>query len=144
MVIADRGGPGLTRRAAAAWVLAAVLALVAGCAPPPETSPAELVAEAETYDGHEVTVGGAVVAFDVDDGATHPHVVLEDRDANRIELLPTEVAEPYTGSAVEVHGIFEFSPDEGRRIHVEEIVEVGAGSSVDRPPLVRCAGPRAV
>ena len=95
----------------------------AACGPPAETSPAELVAEAETFDGHEVTVSGAVVAFDEDDGASRPHVVLEDADANRIELLPTDEAQPYAGSAVEVTGKFEFAPDEGRRILLEEITE---------------------
>lgn len=106
--------------------VAVLVVLVSGCGPPATTSPAELVAEAETFDGHDVTVAGAVVAFDAADGASRPHVVLEDRDANRIELLPTEELQPYAGSAVEVSGTFEFSPDQGRRILVEDVSEVGA------------------
>ena len=117
------GGRGSAHRAALCVVVGLLVLLGAACGPPSQTSPAELVSEAETFDGHEVTVSGAVVAFDEDDGASRPHVVLEDADANRIELLPTDEAQPYAGAAVEVTGTFEFAPDEGRRILVEEITE---------------------
>lgn len=117
-------------RSRARWALAALLASLAlvgaGCGSPVDTSPVELAAEAEAFDGRDVTVQGSVVAFDADDGASRPHVVLEDEDANRIELLPTDEMLPYAGSAVEVTGTFEFATDQGRRILVEDVTELAA------------------
>lgn len=113
----------LARLRATGAALALLLALaLAACAPTPETSLAELVADAETYDGHEVVVTGVVVAFGEEDGASRDHVVLEDAESNRVLLEPAEAVAPHEGASVEVRGEFSFSPERGRRIRVADVV----------------------
>jgi hypothetical protein len=75
-----------------------------------------------------VTVRGTVVAFDAEDGASRRHIVVEDEASNRVELLPTSVAEPHVGRTVEVTGTFTFDPSRGRAIEVADI-EVAGGDA---------------
>ncbi len=99
-----------------AWVL-----VLAACQGGGEVALADLARDAESYEGEEVTVRGTVVAFDAQEGATRRHIVVEDEDSNRVELLPTSAAEPHVGATVEVTGIFTFDPSRGRAIEVSAI-----------------------
>lgn len=121
--------PGQRRRASRATVATALVAavLAVGCGGPRAVSLAELAFEMERHDGDEVVTQGVVMAFDGQDGAPERHVVIQDAQMNRVELIPRERAEPYLGSTVEVAGDFEFDPDRGRRLHIDRIDELGPG-----------------
>lgn len=109
------------RRSAALRALTAaalVIALGAGCGPP-SVSLAELVTEQRTYDGEEIVVRGVVI--DVDQEGVRRHAVIQDQNANRVEVAPFEKAKPHVGSIVEVTGEFEFDPNRGRVLHVDSI-----------------------
>ena len=82
---------------------------------------AELVVNHEGYDGRRVETAGVVRRFGAVDGATQLHYVVEDQQANRVAIVPNNVAERYTGQQVRVVGSFRFSEQEGRRIEIERI-----------------------
>ncbi len=109
------------RGAPAALVALLVALVLAGCGGPQTVPLAELVADAEGYDGQQVITSGHVLEFDADDGALERHFVLQDSAANRVLLLPLEAAEEHGGALVEVLGQFEADEVQGRMLHVEEI-----------------------
>lgn len=111
-----RGRHPATWPALTAVVLLGVLG--AGCGPS-NVAVAELVTDHEAYDGEEIVVRGVVVDIDRDD--VRRHAVVQDQNANRVELAPFEEAEPHVGSIVEVTGEFEFDPDRGRVMHIDSI-----------------------
>lgn len=82
---------------------------------------AALVAKQENYRGRVVQTSGVVRRFGEAEGATRLHYVVEDEEANRVALLPNEVAERYTGQEVVVVGSFRFREEEGRSIEIEHI-----------------------
>jgi hypothetical protein len=82
---------------------------------------AELVADQDDYDGRRVETAGVVRRFGEADGATRLHYVVEDQQANRVAILPNDVAEPHTGRQVVVVGLFRFSEGQGRSIEIERI-----------------------
>jgi hypothetical protein len=82
---------------------------------------AELVADQDDYDGRRVETTGVVRRFAEADGATRLHYVVEDQHANRVAIVPTDVAEPHTGRPVVVVGLFRFSEGQGRSIEIERI-----------------------
>ncbi len=104
-------------------VLAVLAVASAGCAP--DVVPLEdLAVEMQEYDGEEVTTHGVVAEFDEDDGALEHHYVIQDGDANRVQLVPDDAAAPHVGDMTEVVGTFEFDPDRGRLLHIESIEPV--------------------
>jgi hypothetical protein len=90
---------------------------------PTETSVAELVAKQEDYVGRLVETRGVVRRFGPEEGATRLHYVVEDKEANRVALVPNDTAAPYTGQEVLVVGSFRFSEQDGRNIQIERIEE---------------------
>lgn len=109
------------RWAAALRALAAAALLVAlgtGCGPS-TVSLADLVTEQHTYDGEEIVVRGVVI--DIDQEGVRRHAVVQDQNANRVEVAPFEEAEPHVGSIVKVTGEFEFDPNRGRVLHIDGI-----------------------
>lgn len=106
-------------------LLASAASLVAGCSDdsedPARTSLAELVAEQENYEGRRVEIVGVVRRFGKAEGATRLHYVVEDQQANRVALIPNDVAERYAGQEVVVVGSFKFSERDGRSIQIERI-----------------------
>lgn len=88
---------------------------------PVEATLAELVAKQEDHDGRLVQTGGLVRRFGEAEGATRLHYVVEDEEANRVALVPNDIAERYTEQEVVVVGRFRFSEEEGRSIEVERI-----------------------
>lgn len=116
------GSPCRRGRRPATWPALAVVALLgvlgAGCGPS-NVAVADLVTEHEAYDGEEIVVRGVVVDIDRED--VRRHAVVQDQNANRVELAPFEEAEPHVGSIVEATGEFEFDPDRGRVLHLTSI-----------------------
>jgi hypothetical protein len=106
-------------------LVAACLAVTLSACGTPTVSLSELALEAEQYDGHDVVAHGVVQEFGAADGATERHFVIQDAEATRVRLLPDEAAEPHVGSAVTVTGEFEFDPERGRLLHVEDIERAG-------------------
>lgn len=100
-------------------------ALLAGCSNdsgrPVGASLAELVADQDDYEGRRVETAGVVRRFGEGEGATRLHYVVEDQRANRIAIVPNDVAEPHTGRQVIVVGLFRFSEGQGRIIEIERI-----------------------
>lgn len=120
----DGASCGRSRWAAALRTLAGAVLLVAlgaGCGPQ-SVSLAELVTEQRTYDGEQIVVRGVVI--DVDQEGVRRHAVVQDQEANRVEVAPFETAEPHVGSIVKVTGEFEFDPERGRVMHIESIEPV--------------------
>lgn len=102
-----------------------LVALVAACGGPRTASLADLTWEMEDYHGDEVRTSGVVIGFDESDGALEEHYVIQDADANRVKLLPAEVAQPFAGRTVTVSGAFEYDPERGRLLHIETIEPAG-------------------
>jgi hypothetical protein len=106
-------------------LLVSVGSLFAGCGDDPGTpvrvTLAELVAKQEDYEGRRVETAGVVRRFGEAEGATRLHYVVEDQQANRVALIPNEVAEPHAGHEVLVAGPFQFSERDGRTIEIERI-----------------------
>lgn len=102
----------------------ALVLLLAACGGPRVVPLSELAHNADSYDGRRIIAHGVVMEFGDDDGDIERHYVIQGPDVNRVQLLPTEAAESYVGSVVEVVGEFEFDPDRGRLLHVESIEEV--------------------
>lgn len=106
-------------------LLASAGPLFAGCGNgsggPVRASLAELVAEQEDYADRQVETVGVVRRFGETEGATRLHFVVEDRQANRVALIPNDVAERHVGQEVVVVGSFQFSERDGRSIEIERI-----------------------
>ncbi len=100
----------------------------AGCsdkpAGPVRATLAELVADQEDYEGRRVETAGVVRRFGDAEGATRLHFVVEDEQANRVALLPNDVAQRYVGQDVVVTCSFRFSERDGRAIEIERIKRV--------------------
>ena len=94
-----------------------------GSGDPVRASLAELVAEQDDFAGRRVETVGVVRRFGEAEGATRLHFVVEDRQANRVALIPNDVAERHVGQEVVVVGSFQFSERDGRSIEVERIEE---------------------
>lgn len=119
------------RRFAGHASLLVLLVLLGACGlfGPESVQLRELAIHAEDYDGTTVETVGLVREFgaageeddDGDDGDVVHHFVIEDADQNRVEVLPPEAAEPFVGQPVRIVGEFDFDPNRGRAIHVEEI-----------------------
>ena len=115
------------RHAAFALLLAASAAspVLGGCRDKPETpvsaTVADLVANQEGYDGRRVETTGIVRPFGPAEGATRVHYVVEDHQANRVAIVPDDIAERYTAQEVTVVGPFRFTEQEGRSIEIERI-----------------------
>ncbi len=90
-------------------------------ADPVRASLAELVAGQEDYEGRRVETVGVVRRFGEAEGATRLHYVVEDQQANRVALIPNDLAERHTGQEVVVVGSFQFSERAGRSIAIERI-----------------------
>lgn len=101
------------------------LPLLVGCSDKAEApvgaTVAELVANQEGYEGRRVKTAGVVRRFGDTEGATRLHYVVEDQQANRVAIVPNDIAERYPGQEVTVAGLFRFSEGEGRRIEIERI-----------------------
>lgn len=110
------------------WAAAASLAvLVAGCGGTPAVSLEDLTFNTDEYVGQEVVAHGVVTEFGDEDSEYGRYYVLQDADANRVQLLPPEAAEPHAGSTVEVVGEFDFDPERGRMLHVDTIEPLRGG-----------------
>lgn len=103
------------------------LALVSAACGPATVTLDQLVAEQDERVGQRLTVEGTVVAFEEPDGSVS--YVLEDDSQNRVLLLPPSRADGYPGERVVVTGSFEFDPDVGRVLRVEEIRPSDGGES---------------
>ncbi|HUH07656.1 MAG TPA: hypothetical protein VML96_07605 [Egibacteraceae bacterium] len=112
---APSGGAAMRRLAATA-----ILALAVSCAARAATPAplARLATEQEAYDGRLVRTEGVVVAIA---GTAGQHFVLEDASANRVRLLPDDIAQDHAGQAVTVVGGFRFHPDRGRELTIDDI-----------------------
>lgn len=105
--------------------VAAVAILLAACGGR-TVALSDLAVEMDRYDGEDVTTRGVVVELGGGDADYERYFVIQDRDQNRVRLLPDEEAEPYAGAPVEVAGTFEFDPDQGRLLHIDTIERVQA------------------
>ena len=114
-------------------LLASAGSLVAGCSDdsedPATASLAELVAEQENYEGRRVETVGVVRRFGEAEGATRLHYVVEDQQANRMALIPNDLAARHAGEEVVVVGSFRFSERDGRSIEIERIQPRGASET---------------
>lgn len=102
------------------WMV--VLTLVAVACGPSNVTLDRLVADQDDQDdlaGRRVTVAGWVVPFEEPDGTVS--FVLEDDRQNRVLLLPTVRVEENAGEQVVVTGEYDFDPEVGRLLRVEEI-----------------------
>lgn len=106
-------------------LLASAGSLFAGCSDrsggPVRATLAELVAEQQDYEGRRVETVGVVRRFGEVEGATRLHYLVEDQQANRVALVPNELAERHAGQEVVVVGPFQFSERDGRSIEIERI-----------------------
>ncbi len=109
-----------TSRSGSALLLAAVAlaAAVSACGPPTITLE-RLVAEQDDLAGRHVTVAGRVVSFEEPDGTVY--FVLEDDRQNRVLLLPDDQVQGHAGAEIVVTGEFDFDPEVGRVLLVEEL-----------------------
>ena len=82
---------------------------------------AQLVTNQDGYDGRRVETAGIVRRFGAAEGATRLHYVVEDQQANRVAIVPNDVAKRYEGQEVTVVGSFRFTEQEGRSIEIERI-----------------------
>jgi len=83
---------------------------------PQQVTLAELVANAQRYDGDTVHTRGMVKSFD-----EPRHYWLEDDNINRVGLEPMDEIAPHLDRRISVTGHFTYSPDRGRRIRIESI-----------------------
>lgn len=107
------------------WASALAALVVVACSASSVTL-SQLVADEEAFIGRQVDVEGRVVAFLDPDGTEY--FVLEDASQNRVMLLPTDLVRGYVGETIEVVGRFDFDPNAGRILEVEEI-RARSGSS---------------
>lgn len=80
---------------------------------------ARLVSEQESFEGKNVETRGTVRAFGQDPATRH--YVVEDGRANRVQLVPGQVAGVYVGREVVVAGEFGFHERRGRFIRIDRI-----------------------
>ncbi|GEM_PF-3314546 len=106
---------GVTRR----WMALAAVGLLVGACGASEVTLRRIVANQERMSGRRVVVSGRVVAFEDPDGTMD--YILEDYQQNRVLLLPDDIAADYVGRQIEVTGLYEFDPGQGRVLWVEEI-----------------------
>ena len=99
------------------WLVVLSLVVVA-CAPSSVTLD-RLVADQDDLAGRRVTVAGTVVPFEEPDGSVS--FVLEDDRKNRVLLIPTVRVEDHAGKQVVVTGEFDFDPEVGRLLRIEEV-----------------------
>jgi hypothetical protein len=92
--------------------------------PPTTVSLAQLVSREGEYAGRRVEVSGTVRAFD-DRGRTY--YVVEDAEAHRVALRPSDVVAPYLSKRVRATGTFDLDPAAGRFIRVTRIVPISTG-----------------
>ncbi len=93
-----------------------VAAVLAGCSAPQHVTLADLVAQQEAYAGQQVETSGEVRAFH-DPGGTY--YVLEDANANRVQVRPADDVARYVGRQLTVVGRFDVLPDAGRVMVIE-------------------------
>jgi cytochrome c-type biogenesis protein CcmE len=120
----DEPSHGVSRRASRYLFVLVAASLVLACtggSGPVKATLAELVTKQEDYVGRRVETGGMVRRFGQEEGATRLHYVVEDKEANRVALIPNDTAGPYTGQEVVVVGSFQFSEQDGRSIRIESI-----------------------
>lgn len=96
-----------------------VLSLVVAACAPSSVTLDRLVADQDDLAGRRVTVAGTVVPFEEPDGTVS--FVLEDDGKNRVLLIPTVRVEDHAGEPVVVTGYFDFDPEAGRLLRIEEI-----------------------
>ena len=102
------------------WLLAtvAVAVAVAMCGSPTVTLE-RLVVDQDNLAGRSVTVAGTVVPFEEPDGTVY--FVLEDDRQNRVLLVPADRVQGHVGKEVEVSGDFDFDPEIGRVLRIDEL-----------------------
>lgn len=113
------------------WLLTALAlaVLVPGAAcgrgsnAPTAVSLAQLAANEVSYDGRYVQTQGTVRQFRDPDGSAYN--VVEDGQANRVELVPASTGSAYVGRQVTVLGTFHFDDQHGRSIAVERLSPLG-------------------
>lgn len=111
------------RRVALVFLVASVVAVVAGCAQAAVPVPlSELAAEQERYDGERVRTAGTVVAIR-DRPDAEEYYVLEDEASNRVAVFPEEVVRDHVGRRVGLEGVFVFDERWGRLLRDAELVE---------------------
>lgn len=118
----------MTRRnlriVAIAGGIIAAMALLASCGNgdedegPVDVALSAIVGNEGEYDGRVLWVEGVVRGFGEGESL---HYVVEDDDANRVQLLPNVEAEPFEEQEVRVVGRFSFGEETGRRIEIESI-----------------------
>ncbi len=101
------------------WLALLAIGLVVGACGASEVSLRRIVANQERMSGKRVVVSGRVVAFEDPDGTMD--YILEDYQQNRVLLLPEEMVADYVGRQIEVTGLYEFDPNQGRVLWVEEL-----------------------
>ena len=102
------------------WLLATVgLAMAVAACGPPTVTLERLVVEHDHLAGRRVTVAGRVVPFEEPDGTEY--FVLEDDRQNRVLLLPADRVQGHAGEEVVVTGEFDFDPEMGRMLRIEEL-----------------------
>jgi hypothetical protein len=117
-----------SQRAFLAAVLFLLVMVATGCSRGPQrVSLADLAAEPERYHGQAVETAGVVIEFGPEQGALSRHYVVQDAEANRVELEPEEAVSPHVGATVRVIGPFEYSETTGRILHIDTI-EPAAGA----------------
>ena len=80
---------------------------------------ADLVQHQDSFNGVRLSARGDVRAIH---DASGDYFVLEDEHQDRVAMLPSARAAPYSGQQVEVVGTFRFDQKAGRRIEIESIV----------------------
>lgn len=107
--------------------LVATALLLSGCSArssgPFDVTLAALTEQQDAWIGRSVRTEGVVRTFDAP-----RHYWIEDPDLNRVELLPMDLVADLVGSTVRVTGQFTFRDDQGRQIHVEEVVVIDAAT----------------
>lgn len=99
------------------WLV--VLSLVVATCAPASVTLDRLVADQDDLAGRNVTVAGTVTPIEEPDGTVS--FVLEDDRKNRVLLLPTVRVEDHAGEPVVVTGEFDFDPEVGRLLRIEEV-----------------------
>jgi hypothetical protein len=105
--------------------LVAALLVLAACGAIPTIPLRELAANQDRYAGELVRTSGVVRPFH---DASGTYYVLEDADANRVELLPARSVADYAGRSITVVGTFAASDTAGRVLTVSTVDVPPAGS----------------
>ena len=86
---------------------------------------AKLADEPERFHGHVLVVEGLVQRFD-----DPLHHWLEDKQQNRVGIIPDELLHDLVGQQVRVRGRFTAYPQQGRRIQVHQLIRLPAAGGV--------------